>query len=486
MRSFSSSQLGRSRSNAGGSDFTQRNFSSARRTSGLDFNRGSAQRAFASNQPGGNRSFTSWTSGDRGSGGRSVNRADFASRNFRNGGNFDGAWRGQGAVGSDRRGGGPDRGGPDRGGRPGDSDFGRGGRGDSNRGDWNRGDGNRGDWNRGDWSRGDWNRGDWNRGNWNKGDWNKWGHNNWGRNGWNNWGKNHWNNNWWWGGHRGWYGYGRSFYRPFFYPWWGFGLGFGYPFLGWGLGWPYYYGNYGYGYSYPYYGNYGYDYGYGYPATTTYIYADADAAQPTVANQPVDDAAPATAPLDASSFISAGEDAFKAKRYEEAIRDWQHAMVDNPDNGAVVLLMGQALFALGQYDAAANTVQMGLQMLPEEEWNGVVKNYAQLYPDIQEYTNQIRAAEKARDADPQNGAIRFLLGYHFGYLNYPTQAVRELDKALDIEPRDVGAQKLRDLFAKQAGLPARQPAAPAAEPKPAAPLVPPQPAAPAAASGVDA
>ncbi len=55
-------------------------------------------------------------------------------------------------------------------------------------------------------------------------------------------------------------------------------------------------------------------------------------------------------------------------------------------------------------------------------------------------------------------ALRFLLGYHYGYLGYTKQAVQELDKALDLEPRALGSQKLRDLFARQAGLPARPPA----------------------------
>jgi tetratricopeptide (TPR) repeat protein len=153
------------------------------------------------------------------------------------------------------------------------------------------------------------------------------------------------------------------------------------------------------------------------------------------------------------------------------------------------------MFALGQYDQAANTTQMAMQMLPESEWGNVVKNYTQLYGNIEDYTNQLRAAEKARDAKPDDGAVRFVLGYHFGFLNYPKQAVRELDKALDIEPRDVGAQKLRDMFAKQAGIPARAPAvspgvnqAPSLgpNPTPTPPAAqPPQPATPPAV-GTDA
>ncbi len=94
------------------------------------------------------------------------------------------------------------------------------------------------------------------------------------------------------------------------------------------------------------------------------------------------------------------------------------------------------------------------------EWGSVVKNYSQLYGNIGDYTTQLKALEIARDAKPENPALRFLLGYHFGYLGYPKQAVRELDKALDLQPQDLGSQKLRDIFAVQAGLPARAPAAP--------------------------
>jgi len=248
-------------------------------------------------------------------------------------------------------------------------------------------------------------------------------------------------------------------------PGFGWGLSFGYPWYV-GSGWPYY--------DYGYYGGYnGWGgYGYSYPVTGTYVYADTYdpaavvAQSPIVAEQvvPLTDAAPTLAPeaAAASDFIAQGEDAFKAGQYEQAMRAWQHAMVDDPTNGAVILLMSQALFALGQWDAAANALQGAMQVLPEAEWNGVVAHYAELYPDISVYTNQIRAAEKARDAAPDDPAVRFLLGYHFGYLKYPKQAVRELDKALDIQPQDAGAQKLRDMFAQHAGLPARPAAPPAA------------------------
>ena len=263
------------------------------------------------------------------------------------------------------------------------------------------------------------------------------------------------------GGYRYPYRYG-SYYGSY-YPWlsyspfgWGWGIGLGSPLL-YGGGWPYYgYGGWG-----------GYGYGsYGYPVTGTYLYANAavptvtvqsPAVQAPAAQAPAANQAPAL-PADqaerADRYVAAGEQSFRAGKYEDALRDWQHAMVDDPNNGGVVLLMSQALFAVGQWDAAANTLQGAMQMLPESEWGTVLKNYKELYPDVAVYTKQIRTAEEARDAAPDDPALRFLLGYHFGYLNYPKHAVQELDKALDIEPRDAGSEKLRSIFAQQAGLPA--------------------------------
>ncbi len=246
-------------------------------------------------------------------------------------------------------------------------------------------------------------------------------------------------------GYGGWGGYGFGFYPGFGF---GLGLGIGYGLyggygLGWGLG--YGYGGYGssWGLSYGAYG--GYDGGYpAYYSSTPY--SDSSAAQTAQPQSP-----------DTEQFISTGEEAFGAGQYQTALRAWQHAMVDNPSNGGVVLMLAQAMFALGQFEQAAGAVQMGMQLLPEGEWGTVVKNYAQIYPNIQNYTDQVKALEKARKTRPDDPALRFLLGYHFGYLGYPKQAVRELDKALDLQPKDLGSQKLRDLFAAQAGLPARSP-----------------------------
>ena len=93
-------------------------------------------------------------------------------------------------------------------------------------------------------------------------------------------------------------------------------------------------------------------------------------------------------------------------------------------------------------------------MLPEDQWGNVVKNFADLYPNNQDFTNQIRALESARTTNPNDPALRFLLGYEYGYLGYPTQAIAEFDKGISLRPQDRGAVVMRNLFAAQSGVPA--------------------------------
>ncbi|MGD9720660.1 MAG: tetratricopeptide repeat protein [Pirellulales bacterium] len=300
------------------------------------------------------------------------------------------------------------------------------------RGDGNRGDGNRPGGGRGDGYRGD--RPDWAKNNWN----------NWNKNHWNNW-----NNNWSRHGHHH-HGFSNVY---IFNPWWGWGGGLwgggGWPYYGGGWGWPY--GGVSFGYGYPLYTTGFYGYSYPNPANYAANYAAnysttyAAAAQPPAASQ----TQLAQAQPGDPDYTARGEADFKAGKYEAAARDWQHALVDDPQNGALVMLLAQAMFAMGKYEEAAGATQAAMQMLPEDKWGVVVSNYAQLYGNTQEYTDQLKALEQARDKQPDAAALRFLLGFQFGYLGYPKHAVRELDAGMNLVPTDFGARKVRDLFAKQ-------------------------------------
>lgn len=236
--------------------------------------------------------------------------------------------------------------------------------------------------------------------------------------GYNNWGWNRWNR----------------------YPFWGFGFPF--------WGYPYYLGLYGYG-------GYGYGYGYGagyysynpYCVYGSYIYPTDGIVQGSPAvNQTTD--APAEGQV--GEFAIAGENDFRQGNYQSAVRDLRHAMLDDPNNGTLLLLMSQALFATGAYDEAAGAVQQAMQMLPEDQWGVVVSNYRELYPKVGNYTDQLRALEKQMKDKPESPALRFLAGYHYGYLGYPTDAFKQLEKVKALAPQDEMAKKLLEIMATRA------------------------------------
>ena len=223
-------------------------------------------------------------------------------------------------------------------------------------------------------------------------------------------------------------GFGNYGYGGFGYPYGGFGYG-GLGLLGlglYGLG----YGGYGGFGGYGGYGGGGYGGNYAsYPAS----YGDDDS-----------QLAQTTASTAAASFDQAGEDAFRAGVYKDAVYDWRHALVDDPHNGTLAMLLAQALFAQGSFNEAAGAVEMGMMLLPQEEWGVVVKNYKELYTSNAVYTAQLRALEKASSATPDDAGMRFLLGFHYNYLGYPTQAAHELEKVLQLAPKDELSKKLLD------------------------------------------
>ncbi|HEY2251339.1 MAG TPA: hypothetical protein VGH74_09775, partial [Planctomycetaceae bacterium] len=232
------------------------------------------------------------------------------------------------------------------------------------------------------------------------------------------------------------------------------------------------YGPGGYG---GYYGGYGAACSYGsLPYCTTYGYADnlwpgainpgtgvafvdtqangppANGPLPNaaVANQVLANSKPAARDADnAKVFAEKGETEFKARDYKSAVYDWKHALTDDPTNGVLLMMLSQGFFATAQYDDAAGAAQRAMRLLPPEEWGVVVKNFRELYGNTQDFTTQLRALEAAIKDKPQDPALRFLAGFQYAYLGYAKEAVDQLDKGLQVAPRDEMARKLRDEMA---------------------------------------
>jgi hypothetical protein len=147
------------------------------------------------------------------------------------------------------------------------------------------------------------------------------------------------------------------------------------------------------------------------------------------------------------SFDRQGDYAFQARDYMAANRAWQHAVVDDPSNGTLAMKLALALFASGKYREAAGTTQQVLMLLPQEKWGQAVSDYKKLYANPKEYSDQLKSLAKAATDKPNDPALRFLLGFHYGYSGRVADAVRELNKLVQLEPKDHLGRKLRDLIA---------------------------------------
>ena len=153
------------------------------------------------------------------------------------------------------------------------------------------------------------------------------------------------------------------------------------------------------------------------------------------------------AAVSSESFDQQGEYAFRARDYMAANRDWQHAVVDDPSNGALAMKLALAMFAVGKYREAAGTTQQVLMLLPQENWGQAVSDYKKLYANPKDYLDQLKSLAKAAADKPNDPALRFLLGFHYGYSGRVADAVRELNKLVQLEPKDQLGRKLRDLMA---------------------------------------
>ena len=123
--------------------------------------------------------------------------------------------------------------------------------------------------------------------------------------------------------------------------------------------------------------------------------------------------------------------------------------MDDPNNGAYMMILGQALFASGQYNEAAGETPTGRSNVVagqmgdhRHQLQGALRQHRRLHLSAS-------VLEKARDEKPNDPALHFLLGWQFGYLGYPTQSIRELDKTLELVPSDQVAKKVRDAMAEK-------------------------------------
>ena len=135
---------------------------------------------------------------------------------------------------------------------------------------------------------------------------------------------------------------------------------------------------------------------------------------------------------------------FSSGDYKNASRVALHAMLEDPANGQLKLYISQCQLANGDYEAAAAHLYDGLSRLEQEQWGGVVENFRQFYKQ-NDYVPQFDKLVKFAQENPEAAYAYSLRGYHYYYLGHPEAAEKQWTKALEIDPKEPLALKLKVL-----------------------------------------
>ena len=143
-----------------------------------------------------------------------------------------------------------------------------------------------------------------------------------------------------------------------------------------------------------------------------------------------------------------------------AITGWHlqrcnEALRSRPKDPVIHEVRALALFAQGDYKAAAATLNSLLAMSPGMDWTTL----SGLYGNADDYSQQLRRLEAQCQSNPRDAAAHFVLAYHYLVTGHAEEAVEALRVVVAQQPRDATAKRMLEALA-----PAEQPTAVAAAP----------------------
>ena len=132
--------------------------------------------------------------------------------------------------------------------------------------------------------------------------------------------------------------------------------------------------------------------------------------------------------------------AFRQNDYGMALNITNQALSQFFNDAVLHEFRALVLFATGDYQQSAATIHSVLAVGPGWDWTTM----SGIYADIGIYTVQLRALEAAARNNPNDGATRFLLGYHYLTAGHRDAAIRQLQQVVTLIPNDkVAADLLR-------------------------------------------
>jgi tetratricopeptide (TPR) repeat protein len=211
--------------------------------------------------------------------------------------------------------------------------------------------------------------------------------------------------------------------------------------------------------SAPVYSSWGMD-----PLASTWLYSDYsnpyvvaqpvqqvyDYAQPIVATGPAPD--PALSQT-AEGLFNDARASFLAGDYVRALDQVDQSLRKTPNVAVVHEFRALTLFALGRYNEASEVAYAVLSVGPGWNWSTLIG----LYPDVNIYTDQLRALETAVNTNPNAAPLQFLLAYHYMVEGYSEVASAKFAQVAALVPNDTLSASFARALAPKAAAPNQPP-----------------------------
>lgn len=191
-----------------------------------------------------------------------------------------------------------------------------------------------------------------------------------------------------------------------------------------------------------------------------------DYSQPIVVAQPTyavnDQAAQASATDQAMQILNSARAFFSQGDYQTALSQVDKAILKLPNDAVLHEFRALTLFALKRYQEAAGGVYAVLSVGPGWDWTTLVS----FYPNVEIYTEQLRALEQYSRQNPKSAEAHFLLAYQYLTCGHNDAAAKEFKEVMSLNSKDQLSAQLYASLATPTDAETPKPSEPATPPKP--------------------
>ncbi|MCA9123658.1 MAG: tetratricopeptide repeat protein [Planctomycetaceae bacterium] len=164
-----------------------------------------------------------------------------------------------------------------------------------------------------------------------------------------------------------------------------------------------------------------------------------------LASAPAEPPTSVTATAQGRQYQQQAESALRAGRTDQALRLANHALVEMPRDGKLLLFVSHTLLATGDYRGAAAAIHQAATLLEKDDWGYVTKNWKNYYRG-RGYADAMDKLNEYVKKNPDEAYAHFLRAYHFGFMGQKEFAQKEMARAIELEGRDQLAVELLKMF----------------------------------------